>query len=181
MPSKATVRILLRLPAALHQLAKDRAKEQHASLNSVLVHAIEQGLTTGGAEQLEPLIVSRATSQFGAAFIGLLLYGSRARGDAYESSDTDLLLVVDRTVRIERDLYRAWDPVLPEEISLNIAQLPANPCDAGSLWLECALDARILHDPTGQLRRKLDQIKELIVSGAYVRRTTHGQGYWIAT
>jgi hypothetical protein len=179
--SKDTVRILLRLPAALHQRIKARADELRLSLNSTMVHVLEQGLAASGIEQLEPLIVSMAKSQFGDAFVGLLLYGSRARGDAYETSDTDLLLVVAPTVRIERETYRAWDAALPDGVSLNIAHVPSAPCDAGSLWLECALDARILHDPTGVLRRRLEEIRELIVSGAFVRRTTHGQGYWIAT
>ena len=63
----------------------------------------------------------------------------------------------------------------------DISNLPSSPRDAGSLWLECALDAKILHDPTGIIRRRLEEIKEMIVSGAVIRRTTHGQGYWIAT
>lgn len=180
MSSKAPVRVLLRLPATLHRLVKGRAQQINASLNTVMVQAIEKGLREPGLGELEPRIISMAKAQFGKTFVGLLLYGSRARGDAYETSDTDLLLVVDSSVRIERSLYRSWDTVLPEGISLNISHLPLAATDAGSLWLECALDARILHDPTGVLRRRLDEIKERIVSGAFVRRTTHGQGYWIA-
>jgi len=180
MSSKEQARILLRLPAALHHLVQAKAQMLNASVNSVLVQAIEHGLSIGNVEKVEPLIIKMAGEQFGQAFIGLLMYGSRARGDAYESSDTDLLLVVDRTVRIERDLYRPWDAALPDDISLNISSLPESAEGAGSLWLECALDAKILYDPKGVLRRKLEEIKDLIVSGAFVRRTTHGQGYWIS-
>jgi hypothetical protein len=147
----------------------------------MLVTAIQQGLSMGHIDQIEPLIISKATCEFGAAFVGLLLFGSRARGDAYETSDTDILLVLDPSVRIERELYRVWDAMLPDGVSLTISHLPATACEAGSLWLECALDAKILHDPMGILRRRLDEIKELIVSGVFVRRTTHGQGYWITT
>jgi hypothetical protein len=105
---KDRIRSLLRLPAALHQRIKARADELRLSPNSTMVHVLERGLTSSGVEQLEPLIVSMAKSQFGDAFIGLLLYGSRARGDVYETSDTDLLLVVAPTVRIERETYHAW-------------------------------------------------------------------------
>lgn len=181
MLPKDQVRILLRLPAALHQRVKSKARELNTSVNSVLVQAIENGISSSGLEGNETRIIEKAKSQFGSAFVGLLLYGSKARGDAYDTSDTDLLLVVDQSVRIERDLYRTWDVALPTEISINISHLPPTARDAGSLWLECALDARILFDPTGAIRKRLDEIKELILSGAFVRRTTHGQGYWIAT
>jgi hypothetical protein len=180
MSSKNQVRILLRLPASLHHLVQVKAKELDSSVNSVLVQAIQNGLSIGEVEKIMPRVIETARAQFGAAFLGLLLYGSRARGDAYEGSDTDILLVVDRSVRIERELYRSWDTMLPEGISLSMSILPATADDAGSLWLECALDAKILYDPKGLLRRRLDEIKARIVSGAYVRRTTHGQGYWIA-
>jgi len=181
MPRDNQTRLLLRLPSALHKRVKARASETGHSLNSVIVQAVENGLSSGQLEALIPSIIKHATSQFGDAFLGLLLYGSRARGDAYDSSDTDLLLVVDESVRIARELYRSWDTILQDRISLNIATLPATAQDAGSLWFECALDAKIIFDPTGALRRRLDNIKDMIVSGAFVRRTTHGQGYWIAT
>ncbi|MFN4896824.1 MAG: toxin-antitoxin system HicB family antitoxin [Pseudomonadota bacterium] len=172
-------RILLRLPPELHQRAKERARELNVSLNSTLIRAIERGLSHAPAEQVEHTIITKATRQFGQAFIGLLLYGSRARGDAYDSSDTDLMVVVDHSVKIERRLYQTWDTLLPDYASLTIAHIPTTARDAGSLWLECALDARIIYDPTGALRRRLDEIRELILSGVFVRRTTHGQGYWI--
>lgn len=150
-------------------------------MNSVLVQAIQDGLSSGGIEGSESRIIEMAKSQFGSSFVGLLLYGSKARGDAYDTSDTDILLVVDQSVRIERELYRQWDSTLPTDISINISHLPSTAREAGSLWFECALDGRILFDQTGILRKRLDEIKELILSGAFVRRTTHGQGYWIAT
>lgn len=181
MPTDDKTRVLLRLPSTLHQLVKTKAAELNTSVNSVLIQAIERGLSTGDLQGSQPQIISSAERQFGEAFLGLLLYGSRARGDAYETSDTDILLVVDPSVRIERELYRSWDTILPSDISLNISNLPSSARDAGSLWFECALDAKVLHDPTGIIRRRLEEIKEMIVSGAVIRRTTHGQGYWIAT
>jgi hypothetical protein len=107
MSSDNQTRLLLRLPSALHKRAKARASETGNSLNSVIVQAIENGLSKGQLEALTPSIIKHAKSQFGDAFLGLLLYGSRARGDAYESSDTDLLLVVDSSVPITRELYRS--------------------------------------------------------------------------
>jgi predicted nucleotidyltransferase len=181
MGSKKQARILLRRPVALQDLIRLKARERNTSINSMLVEAIQKGVTASGVEGYEGRIIELAKSEFGSCFVGLLLYGSKARGDAYDTSDTDILVVVDPSVRITRDLYRVWDATLPSTLSINISHLPAAARDAGSLWLECALDARILFDPTGVLRRRLDEIKDLIVSGAFIRRATHGQGYWITT
>ena len=179
MAYKEVTRLLLRLPSDLYQRIKARAEQSDASINSVIIQAIEQGLLAGKTDLIQSLIIQKAKSQFGTDFIGLLIYGSRARGDSYDTSDTDLLLVVSDAVRIKRDLYRAWDEILPDGISLNIAHIPVADSNVGSLWLECALDARIIYDPSGAIRRRLEEIKSLILSGTYIRRTTHGQGYWI--
>lgn len=173
-------RILLRLPTSLHRSVKGRAAQTGVSVNAVLVQAIEDGLSMGPEHQWVPVILETAKAQLGEKFLGLLLYGSKARGDAYKQSDTDLLLVVEPSVHIERSLYREWDKRLPENLSLNIAHLPKRASEAGSLWLECALDAKILHDPSGRLRTRLSEIRDLILSGSFVRKTTHGQGYWLA-
>ena len=125
-------------------------------------------------------IIDVAQGEFSDNFIGLLLFGSQARGDAHDTSDTDLLLVVSGAVKIDRSLYRLWDARLPENISIQIAHLPSVPREAGSLWLECAMDARILYDPSGRIANFLEQAKQYITSGNVVRCTTHGQGFWVA-
>lgn len=73
-------------------------------------------------------IIKAADAQFGSNYIGLLLFGSRARGDAHDTSDTDLLLVV---------------------------------------------------EPSGRIADFLNSARSYITSGAVVRKTTHGQGFWV--
>jgi predicted nucleotidyltransferase len=149
------------------------------SINSLLERYISQGIANKIEHDASSWIISQARRDFGEAFKGLLLFGSRARGDAHDTSDSDLLLVVDNEVRIERSLYRAWDQRLPDQISLHISHLPQLAEDAGSLWLECALDARILSDPSGEIAALLSKIKEYITSGKVVRKVVHGQGFWV--
>jgi hypothetical protein len=172
-------RILLRLPARLHDAVKSRAEATQSSINSLLESYIARGLQGAYNDLAETQIISFARRDFGTSFLGLLLFGSQARGDAHDTSDTDILMVVDDSVTIDRALYRTWDERMPEHISLQIAHLPSAPRDAGSLWLECALDARILHDPTGRIADFFAQAKEYITSGCIVRRTIHGQGFWV--
>ncbi len=172
-------KILLRLPAHLHDAVRARAKVMNVSINSLLERYITRGVQGAYNEHAYSEIVEIAQQEFGPKFLGLLLFGSRARGDAHDTSDTDILMVVDSVTTIDRSTYRRWDNRLPDDLSLQIAHLPASASDASSLWLECALDGRILHDPTGRIASFLRQAREYITSGNVVRRTTHGQGFWV--
>jgi hypothetical protein len=172
-------RILLRLPAPLHDAVKARAQSENISINCLLERYIAHGIDGARSPDMASGIMNLAKQELGASFIGLLLFGSRARGDTHDSSDTDLLLVVDDSIRIDRSLYRHWDERLPDGVSLQIAHLPTRAREAGALWLECALDARVLHDPCGKVAEFLTQARDYITSGAVVRKTTHGQGFWV--
>jgi hypothetical protein len=140
---------------------------------------IARGVQSSGDELADSQLVKDAKREFGPKFLGLLLFGSRARGDVHDMSDTDILIVVDESVTIDRALYRAWDQRVPEGVSLQIAHLPTTAHDAGSLWLECALDAKILSDPFGLVADFIAQAREYITSGTVIRKTTHGQGFWV--
>jgi hypothetical protein len=172
-------KILLRIPEALHTRIKARAAKLGVSVNTFIERTLERGLLGDSTAEIETTIINTAVKTYGDDFLGLLLFGSRARGDAHDLSDTDLLLVVRDSLRIERELYRPWDSTLPDTVSLHLAHLPPDPRAPGSLWLECALDAKIVFDPTGVIGSTLRSLKELITSGTIVRRETHGQGFWM--
>lgn len=172
-------RILLRLAKPLHDEIKARARLAQLSVNSLLERYIVQGVMGSVEQNITSEIIDSAKREFSDDFIGLLLFGSKARGDAHDTSDTDLLLVVSDAIKIDRALYRRWDARVPERISIQIAHLPSLARDAGSLWLECAMDARILHDPCGRVAKFVEQAKHYITSGNVVRRITHGQGFWV--
>jgi hypothetical protein len=172
-------RILLRLTKPLHTAVKARALQEGISVNSLLEQIISEGISHPLANNITKTIIQRAQDEYHKKVIGLLLFGSQARGDSHDRSDTDFLLVISRELTIERNMYRVWDQFLPEGISLHIGHLPHNPSNASSLWLECALDAKILFDPTGAIKNTISAIRDFITSGAVVRRVTHGQGYWV--
>ena len=178
--ARTSGKFVLRIDPLLHKQLKEKARANGESLNELCGTLIRSGLRgegpTGGRHGV---VVRTARQQFGGAFLGLLLFGSQARGDSHDSSDTDLLIVLDRSVQIRRELYRRWpDPADGREV-VHFAHLPEDAVSAGSLWLECALDGIVLHDPEGRVRTALAGLKALIASGRIVRRSTHGQGYWV--
>ncbi len=87
--------------------------------------------------------------------------------------------MLEPSVPIRRELYRRWQGSSDDRISVHFATLPKDENAGGSLWLECALDGIILHDPSMRIASTLRGFKALITAGKVVRRITHGQGYWV--
>jgi len=130
-------------------------------------------------------VISRAAEQFGENLLGVLVFGSWARGNTVEESDVDLLVVVHPDVAIVRALYRAWDEAAPaltwdgRRLEVHFVQPPEAGETPSSLWAEAALDGLVLFDPGFELSRRLIDIRRGIASGAVLRRRAHGQPYWV--
>lgn len=127
-------------------------------------------------------IVEWAERTFGGAVVGLALYGSWTRGAATAESDVDLLVVLDPSQPLRRDLYRRadaadliWDH---HTVQVQIAGLPPAGEIRGGLWPEIALDGIVLVERDFLLSRRLVAIRHAIADGRLVRRTAHGQPYW---
>ena len=164
----------------LHEVIRARAESEGLSLNEMSRRLIVAGLEANRMfGELQDKIISKAKELYGRDFLGLVLFGSVSRGEAVAGSDVDLLIVLEENIPIRRELYRPWDGGLQDPISVHIVGMIRTPSQAGSLWLECALDGKVLHDPSGRVGRMLYAIRELITSGKVVRKTTHGQGYWV--
>lgn len=114
---------------------------------------------------------------------GAVLFGSAARGELRLESDVDLLVVVDATVPLCRELYRSWDRWIAcepvnREINAHFVHLPDSIEAAGSLWLETALEGAVLFDEGGRVEAFLVEIRRAIASGRFVRTEVHGQPCW---
>jgi hypothetical protein len=120
---------------------------------------------------------------FGPRLAGVVLFGSVARGEQTEASDTDLLIVLKRGNAVTRDAYREWDRTvavrLPRHVAPHIVELPGDISELGSLWLEIALEGRVLHDTDGSVGRTLVRLRERIADGRVIRRWSHGHPYWV--
>ncbi len=118
-----------------------------------------------------------------APFVGVVLFGSAARGEARADSDVDLLLVLAPKAALRRGLYRRWDELFAEgamgrELNAHFVHLPEAVHQAGSLWLEVAIEGRVVMDREGRVARLLVALRRAIAAGRFVRGTLHGQPCW---
>lgn len=178
----ASGRFVLRLPPTLHAALRDAARRAGLSLNEYCVRA----LAAPGTNPARPgaVIAARAIALFGPDLVGVLLYGSWARGEATASSDIDALVVLEAARPITRALYREWDRVTLEHdghpIEVHFVGLPAPGGAPGTVWLEAALDGIVVFDRGGRMTRHLGEVRRDIAAGTRVRRRAHGQPYWTA-
>lgn len=180
---KPSGRFLLRLDPGLHALVRAAAAEAGLSLNDYcarrLAASIGEAPTVGPAA----VCVERAARLFGDRLLGVVLYGSWARGEAADDSDIDLLVVLDEEIPLRRELYRTWDdrPITWEgrRIEVHFAHLPKARRAPGGLWAEVALDGIVLFERALTVSRRLSAVRRAILAGQIVRRTAQGQPYWV--
>lgn len=128
------------------------------------------------------LVISHARAVCGDRLTGVLVLGSWARGEAAASSDIDVLLVVDATSPLTRDLYRAWDAGAVVFDGRAVDAHFTHPSAAGAvptaLWCEAAVDGIVWYNRDGALTHRLGEVRRAIAEGRVVRAFAHGQPYW---
>ena len=101
--------MLLRLPADLHRTLVKAAVGAGLSFNEFCLRRLRVPSDAHGLSAVRSLVVSRARAVIGDRLVGVLVLGSWARGEASAASDVDVLIAIDATTALTRDLYRAWD------------------------------------------------------------------------
>jgi hypothetical protein len=174
-------RFLLRIDPGLHAALRKAADRAGLSLNEYCARK----LAGGGVGLGDPgwQAVERAAAVVGGALIGLAVYGSWARGEPMETSDVDVLVVVEPSTPITRGLYRQWDqePVRWEGRSVepHFVHLPPPGQWPTGTWAEVALDGIVLLDRNLVLSRRLVEFRRRVLDGSMKRREIHGQPYWV--
>ncbi len=182
MTSTSTVtksgRFLVRMPPSLHAALDGAARAAGMSLNEYCVRRLA---SAGRADGDAATLLSRASSVAGDSLKAVLLHGSWARGEATAASDVDALIVVDRSVQLDRALYRLWDaePISWQErpVDAHFVHLPEEETLSG-LWAEAAIDGQVLFDRDGSVSEYLHRVRQAIAEGRLLRRIAHGQPYW---
>ncbi|NCA10545.1 nucleotidyltransferase domain-containing protein, partial [bacterium] len=106
-----------------------------------------------------------------------------ARGEITDSSDVDLLVVLDPSLPITRALYRSWDerPLTwgGRGVDVHLVHLPEADAEISGTWAEAATDGIVLFERGLELSRRLSAMRRRIAAGEVVRHVAHGQPYWV--
>ncbi|MDR7475470.1 MAG: nucleotidyltransferase domain-containing protein [Armatimonadota bacterium] len=132
-------------------------------------------------QDVAALTVQALSKALGDRLVAVALFGSRARGQAGTQSDWDLLVVVRDLPESPLERLISLKRLLPpgcEAISL----LPRTPEEfedhLPSLYLDIALDGKILYDPRGYLAERLSHLRRLIEDLGLYREWTEEGHEW---
>jgi hypothetical protein len=174
-------RFLLRIDPSLHAALRMAADQAGLSLNEYCARK----LAGGGVGLGDPgwQAVERAAAVARGSLMSVAVYGSWARGEPMQSSDVDVLVVVETSTPITRGLYRRWDEE-PQRwggrsVEPHFVHLPPPGQQPTGTWAEVALDGIVLFDRNLVLSRRLVEFRKLILNGTMERRKVHGQPYWV--
>lgn len=179
---------MVRMGEALHSQLAQTAKEQHISLNQVCLRFLENGLNPSKEEALwrsaALSLIVPLKKKFGKSLLGVAAFGSQVQGTATPSSDLDLLVILDNSVAIKRELYVGWDELAQwsgpiKVVNPHFVHLPADAAEAGGLWLEVALHHDILFEQGKKVSAMLAAILAFIREGKIVRLFSNGHPYWV--
>jgi predicted nucleotidyltransferase len=102
----------------------------------------------------------------GNRLIAVVLFGSRARGEAREDSDWDLLVLAQNLPPRLFQRHRALKQMLPAAQRGRISLLAKTPqefeASLPALYLDIALDGIVLYDSDGYIADKLVRLRALI-------------------
>jgi predicted nucleotidyltransferase len=138
--------------------------------------------TMAEKEEILSQIVTALQEGLGERLVAVVLYGSRARGQAREASDWDLFIIARdlpvqlwaRHVLLKRFLPAAYRGAVfllaktPEEFEEKIS----------SLYLDIAQDGQVLFDPQGYAHRRLADLQRLMAETGLYRRQSSGGEVW---
>lgn len=118
-------------------------------------------------------IVAHYRSLLGERLVGLVLYGSRARGDAREDSDLDLFLLAegladDPWERAPLLLFPRHAPRDPA-VALRALTPQEYARDLSPLDLDIAIDGRVLYDRDGYAASRIALIRQRVAEAGLYR------------
>lgn len=193
MTKRSSGTFIIRIPPEDHESLKGQARQRGISLNQLCQERLNPKIPQKGVGGPWGNFLSACIEQWSApAFgvMGIILFGSAARGELRADSDIDLLLILDPNTKPSRDHYRSWAEwehskrfqqfkPTQHEVAPQFVSLPVDPMEAGGLWYETAIDGVILWEKSDQVSNFLRAIREEMAKGHIQRAFSYGHPYWI--
>ena len=173
--------LLLRIDSELHAILRKDARKMKVSLNQLCSERLlfPHVLNSLPNELQEGVLAGQKAA--GANLVGMVLFGSWARGQQSDQSDIDLLIVLEADTKINRVRYTKW-----QEHEENIGRcephfvsLPKSLDHISGLWAEIATDGIVLMDAQLKIQRFLSQVRRAVSEGKLLAKKVHGHTYWI--
>ena len=175
-------RFVLRIDPDLHETLREAAGVAGVSLNRYCARKL--AAPTESTDPAATAVVGRAASVLGDSLLGVVAFGSWARGEEAANSDLDVLLVVGEEVSIARGLYRSWDDGSAlawdgHEVTPHFVHLPSGSEGVSGLWAEVALDGLVLFERELTVSRYLAHVRRRVLRGELSYRVAGGHTYWV--
>ncbi len=120
----------------------------------------------------------------GNQLVSLVLFGSRARGDAHIDSDWDVLLIAHGLPSDAFDRHLLIKQLLPTEIRGAVSVLARTPQEfehsISSLYLDIAMDGVVVFDCDDFIHRRLNILRELTQNADLIRKRSPSGDVWLA-
>lgn len=133
-------------------------------------------------EGISDQVVAALRTALGDRLVAVVLFGSRARGEASAESDWDLLVIAEGLPEHPLERRRFLRQLLPQRCQGAVALLVRTPEEFDghlpSLYLDIALDGRILYDPKGYAAEHLATLQRLIEEAGLYRERTRAGDVW---
>ena len=118
----------------------------------------------------------------GERLIAVVLFGSRARGDCSPHSDWDLLVLVEDLPERALERHMFLTQLLPPDCRGAVSLLAKTPEEFESalppLYLDIALDGRVLYDSLGYVAERLEALQRLMERAGLYRERVEGGDVW---
>ncbi len=128
-------------------------------------------------------LVRHLQRTLGERLDAVVLFGSRARGEAHPESDWDLLVVVRSLPQSPLKRWKVWLQAAPEPWRILADPLLYTPEEwygrVVPLTLEIALDGRVLYDARGRMQHFLASVRKRLRELGLTRREVQGEMLWV--
>jgi predicted nucleotidyltransferase len=134
------------------------------------------------AQTLLVRVIAALKQGLGDRLIAIVLFGSRARGEADETSDWDLLVIAHHLPDKVMERHITFKSMLPVEWRSRVSMLAKTPQEfearLPSLYLDIALDGLVLYDTGEYVTERLARLRRLVQKQGLHRGSTEHDLIW---